>query len=161
MEHWKKIKGHEDYMVSDKGRVMSLKFGKQKIRKQRVDRDGYCRVDLSKNSIVKTWRTHSLVAEAFIPNPEGRQEVNHIDGNKSNNRLDNLEWCTRSENILHNRDILGNAPCQKLSLKQVNFIKQLLDSGMKVNQTKLASCFGIHCSTISGIKRNISWKEAA
>lgn len=63
--------------------------------------DNYLKVTLSKSNKQRTFRVHILVARAFIPNPENKPEVNHIDGNKKNNKVNNLEWNTRSENELH------------------------------------------------------------
>ena len=68
---------------------------------------GYLQVTLSNNGESKTYRAHRIVAEEFIPNPEHKPQVNHIDGNKENNRVDNLEWCTARENILHANNVLG------------------------------------------------------
>ena len=99
-EIWKDIKDYEGlYQVSNLGRVKRITTGR--VLKPLKHADGYLMVKLSKNSIVYTKTVHRLVAEAFIPNPEHKSEINHIDENKTNNSLDNLEWMTRKENINH------------------------------------------------------------
>ncbi len=64
-------------------------------------RDGYLRLGLRTNGVRKYFNTHRLVAQSFIPNPDNKPFVNHIDGDKSNNRVENLEWCNQSENMKH------------------------------------------------------------
>lgn len=101
-EEWKDIKEYEKtYQISDFGRVKSLKFGKEKILKLKKNSGGYLEVLLYGKQSKKTYRVHRLVAEAFIPNPNNLPEVNHIDGNKENNNIYNLEWVTGSENKKH------------------------------------------------------------
>lgn len=99
-EYWKPVVGYEAlYEVSNWGRVKSLKFGKERILKQGKDKKtGYLHVVLCKNNIKKTFLVHRLVAEAFIPNPNNYKEVNHKDEDKTNNSVDNLEWCDRKYN---------------------------------------------------------------
>ena len=103
-EIWKSIKGYEGlYEISNFGRVKSmpkLRMKKEKIMKP-SNRGGYLRISLSKDGISKSFYIHRLVAESFIPNLDGKKEVNHIDGNKKNNNASNLEWSTRSENMKH------------------------------------------------------------
>lgn len=97
-EIWKAVEGYEGlYEISSFGRIKS----KGKIKSQSVDKGGYCTVWLSKNSVQKCLKVHRLVAAAFIPNPLNKATVNHIDGNKQNNSVENLEWATQSENIIH------------------------------------------------------------
>ena len=100
-EIWKPIKGYEGlYQVSNFGRVKSLKFGKEKILKQSKNKKtGYLHVVLCKNGILKTFRVHRLVAEAFLDNPNNLPCVNHKDENKTNNNVDNLEWCNAKYNL--------------------------------------------------------------
>lgn len=107
IEEWRDIKGFEGvYQVSNMGRVRSLdhitggKHWRGKILSTAVTA-GYPIVKLSKGSEKHPRRVHRLVAEAFLDNPENLPEVNHIDGNKNNNRMDNLEWCTSKENKIH------------------------------------------------------------
>ena len=99
-EIWLDIEGYEGrYLVSNFGRVKSLITNK--ILNQYKDRYGYLRVILSLNGKQKIYLVHRLVAKAFIPNPENKLEVNHKDGNKENNHVDNLEWVTSKENVKH------------------------------------------------------------
>lgn len=112
MEIWKPIKGYEDsYEVSNRGRVKSKDrdtptwngqvFKKGVIKTLKEDKDGYFKVWLSKDSKKKPFFVHRLVAEAFIENPNNLPVVNHKDGDKQNNYVENLEWCTRSQNDKH------------------------------------------------------------
>lgn len=104
MENWKDIVGFEGrYKISDKGRVLSLK-GNRKILtniKSGENQNGYIKVSLSNNGIISQKNIHRLLAEHFIDNPFNKPQVNHIDGNKQNNKLDNLEWVTAQENSTH------------------------------------------------------------
>ena len=102
MEQWKDIEGYEGiYQISSHGRVRSFKNGKIKIMKPRINDKGYNTACLRKDGKSKYKLVHRLVAEAFIPNNDGKPYVNHIDGNKLNNNINNLEWVTPSENTLH------------------------------------------------------------
>lgn len=85
------------YLVSNMGRIWSVSYNKE--LKQNVDRNGYCRVTLEVNLKTTEKKIHILVAKVFIPNPNGLPEIDHIDGNKKNNRVDNLEWVTGKENV--------------------------------------------------------------
>lgn len=97
MDIWKKIDGTEDYQISNSGEVKNS----NRQLKPRTDKDGYLIIDIRFEEAKKTCRVHRLVSEAFIPNPENKPCVNHKDGNKKNNSVDNLEWCTYSENMTH------------------------------------------------------------
>lgn len=102
-EIWKDIPGYEgSYQVSNLGRVRSLNYnhtGEIKLLKQGTDKKGYKRVSLYKNGKEKKYPVHRLVAITFISNPNNYKEVNHKDEDKSNNNVNNLEWCTREYNI--------------------------------------------------------------
>ena len=101
-EVWRDIEGYEGlYQVSNLGRVKSFKGSSESILKGRNSTSGYLQVDLCKQGVVSTKLIHRLVAQAFIPNPENKQEVNHIDEDKTNNLHSNLEWSTRKENNNH------------------------------------------------------------
>lgn len=100
IEKWKCIKGYElypIYQVSNYGRVKRLNSNEHKILKP-FYKQGYLYIGLCKDGKQKQFRLHRLVAEAFIPNPNNLPEVNHKDEDKTNNRADNLEWCTSKEN---------------------------------------------------------------
>ena len=108
-EVWKDIYCYEgQYQVSDIGNVRSVDRIDSRGRKLRglilkpiCEKDGYLTVNIYKNGIRKNKKIHRLVAEAFIPNPNGLPQVNHIDEVKDNNNVDNLEWCTSKYNNSH------------------------------------------------------------
>ena len=89
------------YEVSNHGRVKSLHRGGMRILKIKPNKQGYKQARLQKNGKDKLFSVHRLVATAFIPNPDNLPVVNHIDENPSNNRVDNLEWCTQQHNTQH------------------------------------------------------------
>jgi len=102
MEVWKKITGFENYEVSDLGNVKSSQPNKkERFLKLRISRFGYARVMLQQNNIKKEVLVHRLVALHFIENTLNKEQVNHIDCNKLNNKVSNLEWCNQSENMIH------------------------------------------------------------
>lgn len=103
MEIWKDVTGFEGvYQISSLGKLKSfkdLKFGR--ILSNKNSKGDYLSVVLEYKGEVRYVRLHRLVAETFIPNPNKFNEINHIDGNKQNNDINNLEWCTKSHNIRH------------------------------------------------------------
>ena len=112
VEIWKDVAGFENmYAVSNFGRVKSKSrkvwnhtgywVRPEKILKPQISDRGYLKVRIGMNETKCTRRVHRLVAEAFIPKPNDTYEVNHIDGNKLNNRVDNLEWVSKSDNLKH------------------------------------------------------------
>ena len=113
-EVWKLIEGYE-YMVSNLGRVKSLEridylghHRKEKILKPGKTADGYLQVGLWKDGKRKSYHIHRLVANAFIPNPNNLPEVNHIDEDKTNNKVENLEWCNKTYNKRYSSAVAVN-----------------------------------------------------
>ena len=99
MEIWRDIDGYEGlYQISDKGRVKSLKYGKERILRPGIDGSGYYFIILYNDSVSKHFKLHRLVAQTFIPNLYNKPQVNHLDENKLNNSVNNLEWATAKEN---------------------------------------------------------------
>lgn len=98
-EIWRDIDGYKGlYQISNKGRVKSLKWGKERILKPVINNSGYYCINLYNDSVIKRFLLHRLVAQAFIPNPHNLPEVNHKDENKKNNCVENIEWCDRRYN---------------------------------------------------------------
>lgn len=166
-EVWKPVKDYEGlYEVSNLGRVRSLdrkvrggvRVYKGKIRRLMRNWDGYLRVALTKDGNAKVFFVHRLVSMAFIPNPEGKSQVNHIDGVKSNNVLENLEWVSASENGLHAYATgLSKISEESKSRRIKAWSKRVrcIDDGNTFDQIKMAaeyyglSASGI-CHTLSG-----------
>lgn len=97
-EDWRELSFLPNYLISSKGTVINKKT-KRKLKHQ--IKKGYHRLELSTINGRKHFLVHRLVAQAFIPNPQNKPQVNHIDGNKDNNAVENLEWCTNYENAHH------------------------------------------------------------
>lgn len=177
-EVWKPVLGYEGvYEVSNLGRVRSLdrqvanRWGTTRsvpgtIRTIAVKREGYCFVNLFCKQRAKPMYVHRLVALAFLPNPEGLPQVNHLDGDKSNNRVDNLEWCDASQNCQHAVDqqlyesVRGeDSPSSKLTESDVIRIRQLHSDGML--QKDIAARFGVGRKAITKIVNRQRWKHVA
>ena len=168
IKEWKPVVGYEGlYEVSNMGRVKSLKRlrTKERIIAQFQNHRGYARVTLWKDNSQKKYSVHRLVAEAFIPNPNNLPEVNHIDGDKQNNHMDNLEWCTRSENILHayrtglEKSIKGAKHHRsKLTQEQADYIRSVYKKRDPIyGGVALAMRFGVSLDTIMNIMRGVCY----
>ena len=173
---WKDIKGYEGlYQISDTGVVKSLErkiFGKhpwntgilrkEKILKCTIDNVGYHAANLCKDTIQKRIRVHRLVAECFISNIENKPQVNHKDGNKLNNNIENLEWCTDRENknhavknFLHECGELHHN--SKLKTEWIDDIRFLLNKN--ISTRKIALIYKCEHTTIGNIGLGKSWKS--
>lgn len=161
VEWWVQLEGYGNlYQISSLGRVRRIDSGK--ILKNLLNPNGYLHVVLSCYGITKTVDVHRLVAETFILNIDSKREVNHIDGIKTHNDVDNLEWVHSWENTRHKTNVLkknikGETNVNaKLNNSKVKRIKMLLKSG-KYTQREIARMFGVHFATISLIKLNKLW----
>jgi len=151
----------KDYWISNMGEILSYKSGGKKILKGRPTHKGYLRVALKIDGEVKDYTIHRLVAINFISNPDDLPEINHKDGIKSNNHVDNLEWVTSSENLqdaydtgLREKPKGMKHPKRKLSASQVKYIRQSNAKG-----TELAKMFEVTKSAIYHIRKNRTWTE--
>ena len=95
----KPIKDFPGYTITDDGKVISYKFNEPRIMKTWLQESGYENIKLCKNNITYHFLIHRLVAEAFIPNPDNLPEINHKNKIRNDNRVENLEWCTRIDNL--------------------------------------------------------------
>ncbi len=169
MEEWRDIKGYEgSYQISNLGRIKTFKV-RANFYPDGVISKGYMAGEYMVASITKNKKRrglciHKLIAHAFIPNPLNRNEVNHIDGNKLNNAIENLEWCTHSENVIHafktglmvghiRRGEKSNN--HKLSSIDVSIIKSAREEGF--TQKQIATYFKISQANVSFITHNKRW----
>lgn len=143
-EFWKDIKGYESlYQVSSWGRVKRVNTGR--ILKGCKNKDAYFYVDLYKNGSCKKYYIHRLVAQAFIPNPQNKPQVNHVDENNQNNRVENLEWCTSKENNNHGTH---NLRVGKSNSKSIICV----ETGVKYHSTKdCAKQLGLNRGNITNV----------
>lgn len=170
-EEWKEIKGFEGaYMISNTGKVLSLprKGTKHKepcLRSLSLNHDGYVKVRLLYKDKDETARVHRLVAEAFIPNPAGKETVNHKDGNKENNNVDNLEWSDRHEQMYHaykhnlKKPMKGvGNPLAKLTQEQIDAIKvEYIKYSKEHGTVALGRKYGVNNATIGNILRGVTY----
>ena len=160
----KDVCGYEGlYKVDENGNVFSVR--NNKLLKRMMFPSGYEYVHLCNGKgKTKLFRVHRLVAEAFIPNPNDLPQVNHKDGNKLNNSVENLEWCTNLENMRHSvetglRNIKGeNNPSAKLTVKDViNIRKEYIPKSKEFGTVALARKYGVTNVMIGKIIRNECW----
>lgn len=159
-EIWKRFKD-TDYQVSNLGNVVSVYNGKQ-LKPFMNDR--YLVVDLFAYTVRQRIAVHRMVAIAFIENPDNKEYVNHIDGNKLNNCVDNLEWVTASENSIHavatGLSPIGEAKTlAKLTEKDVLEIQAAFEAGEK--DFVLAEKYGVTSGVISSIRLGKTWKHVS
>ena len=165
-EQWKDIEGYEGcYKISNSGRVKSFKHTKNGRILSPKFNGHYNQIRLCKDGECTMFSIHRLVATHFVDNPLNKEQVNHIDGNKTNNFYKNLEWVTHSENGLHAYETRlrvsqkgedhGRA---KLTEKEVLAIFYLVQTG-KFEQKEIADMFNIHLATVSDIKLRKKWKH--
>jgi hypothetical protein len=172
IEFWLPVVGYEGiYDISNLGRVKRLhairsrgRKTPDKIMKPRVDKDGYLKFTLQKNKKPKSFMLHRLIAFAFIPNIEKKPVINHKDGNKTNNSICNLEWCTVSENTkhAHNNGLAKvrfgeNCNFSKLTEKNVIEIKNKIMLGL--SNKVISTEYKVSDSSICMIKNGKRWKH--
>lgn len=162
-EYWEESQRVSGWRISNTGKVYSDKSGK--LLKQQLtgpNRKKYFSVSIRESGKVKHLKVHRLVAEEFIPNPDNKPCVNHKDGNKLNNHVDNLEWATASENSFHAVDTGLNPkrgkdnPNVKLSQEQVNEIRTVYFHS-KISQSALARKYNVHQTTIHSLLKYETW----
>lgn len=166
-QEWKPVVGFEGlYEVSDRGSIRNARNGK--LLKLQNSGNGYFKVGLCRSGQVHRHWVHRLVAMVFVPNPHNLNVVDHLDGNKQNNRADNLEWVTSKENSV--RAYLSGLipelptfygekhPNHVLTESQVFDIRTMYGSGT-CSQRFLAKRFGVSQTTIKMIVNNRAWKE--
>lgn len=166
-EEWKETKGYEEYfLVSNFGRIFSKRT--DKLLTLTKLKNGYLsfstRLD-GRNCKAICLKVHRLVAENFVKNPDNKIQVNHIDGNKTNNMAANLEWCTNSENRLHAIEkglVTFKKRCEhknsKLSEEDVEYIRaNFINGHRKFGARALARKFQLHKNTIISIVNNVKY----
>lgn len=173
-EMWADVKGYEGlYLVSNQGRIMrksnspTSKSGK--MMKLHVVSNGYHTVSLTKNGKGKPLFVHSLVLTAFLGDRPNGYQCNHKNGIRNDNRIENLEWVTPSDNLKHSFRVLGRKGSNgvrygadhhntKLTIGDIPRIRTMLEQGESMRE--IGRVFGVHWSTIRSIRDNQTWRNA-
>lgn len=155
MTEWKRVERNTKYEVSDAGQVRNVKTGRV-LRPCRVS-SGYLAINLGRRVTVSV---HRLVAEAFLPPVCGGSHVNHIDGDKGNNVLSNLEWCSQQENNIHARRVLGKCLGEEHGLSKLTWDK-VEDIRSRVGQTaeEIGREFSVTGACIRQIQLGKTWRQ--
>lgn len=162
MEIWKDVNGYEGlYKVSNQGNILIVK--KKRNQNLLKAKNGYLLVDLYKNGLKKRISSHRLVALHFLTNTENKPQVNHINGIKEDNRVENLEWVTASENQIHSinnglKKIIFGENCKyaKITQKEASEIKY---GYQNVLHKDIAKIYNISRTTVIDIRKARSWKH--
>ena len=161
----KTIDGFEKYTIDTLGNVVSYHCRKPKTLKSNLNHAGYPALSLNNCRKIRRARVHRLVAEAFIPNPESKRTVNHKNGIKTDNRVENLEWATHSENHLHSYRELGRDTSylsrsvvqMTLGGQKIRWFPSLTDTERKgFNRKKISRC----CDGLDEEHRGFRWEYA-
>lgn len=143
--------GYSGFAITRDGRIWSM--SRNRWLSQCPDQRGYLLVNLNKFG---TKRVHVLVAKMFIPNPENKSQVNHINGIKTDNRVENLEWMTNLENAIH-AEYRGLMPHNVFTEADVRFICEELENGISCSE--LSNMYGFSYDALFQIKRGENWKH--
>lgn len=161
----KEIKNYKDYFATKKGYIISKKLNKVRKLKEKFDRNGYKQVTLSNEGKLKTISVHRLIAETFIPNDNNLSQVNHKNGIKSDNRVENLEWCNGSQNINH---ALKSGLLKPRKGEEVHLTKLTNEIVLNIRHDKknlhmsnieLAEKYNTSRTNISHIINRLTWKH--
>lgn len=175
-EIWEDLKGYEGiYLISNLGKIKKEAHQRWSVRnncysqypsvilKQPLRR-GYPSLELTKNGKGVTYSVHRLLANQFIPNPENKKEVNHINGIRTDNRIENLEWVTRTENALHSVNVLRKNVGESHSNRKITFhnslgIRKLYQKRheLKITVAKIGEMYGISGANVCSIGKNKTW----
>lgn len=164
-EIWKPIPGYEDrYLASSLGRIKSFPSRSRSnptVLKMNLKPSGYYNVLLCKNGKAKTWRVHRLIAMAFLPNPSKLPQVNHKNGIKTDNRIENLEWSSASANMLHAYRVLGHKsgggePRKKIKCAETSKVYESLHDAER--RTGISRQALAYCLKHNGVCRGLHWE---
>jgi len=155
----KEVPEHPNYLVNPDGHVVNKNTGR--VLKEDITNRGYSRITVCKNNITKRRTVHRLVAELYIPNPEGKVTVNHKSGDKRDNSVKNLEWMTQEENQRHAKET-GLCPrgeavrTSKYKEETIHAVCSLIQAGMV--RTPILAKTGITKATFDDIRRRKTWR---
>lgn len=158
-EKWKQIKEYPNYEVSTLGRIKN----KEKILKAYKTNNGYLHIFLSNKGKQKQFLVHRLVANTFLENPNKLKEVNHIDGNKQNNKVENLEWCTRKQNVHHFFNSNARKSTKQKRVSQYDLKGNKIESYKSIRQASRKANIDAHyiiycCKGLKRTASNFIWK---